>query len=597
MAADERLLARARELLSAAPLGEQELVARLYGVAGPATPWLPLLRRLLQGREGYERSADGTWRCEPVPAREPLLLSGRMTRARGGRLLALACSPVSQPDSTWRWHFAHDERAAGYVRRSAGVDEDTERGAIPFAEGAAEIAELLADRPILVLDARLPGVLGDEFAALGLRSPVGEVRALAASVWTERNRKRSIAEVRASLGLNPHVADELGGELEMLRRVGAEGAPEAPAAAAERPCGELDRSGGAPPRAVENDLRTLVETFPASPGVYVFRDAERRALYVGSAVNLRRRVLSYFTDQIELTRSLRGLLSRTAHVEHVPLGTHLEALLEEAELIRALDPVYNVQRGLDTKAAWLRIAPEPGGCVVQVGAASRGDRALYVGPLPSREAATAAASVMSELWGLRRRGGSPKVDPESVAVLDALRAVLADEDGFRAELRSRLRRVAPSLSAAKRRRLEAHVARTEKAALHGELQPIRRGARDALVASYDDATGDVSLLLVREGHCLAGARVPGVDRSAVGRTVADLAAIPPAPSGPASAEEATITSRWLHTHREDPFVFPLLLDPADLADALLSAVESLAEERRSASLLREDAWWGAVEEW
>ena len=82
---------------------------------------------------------------------------------------------------------------------------------------------------------------------------------------------------------------------------------------------------------------------PASPGVYVLRDAEGRALYVGKAVNLRRRLRAHFAER--RWRAIKPAMALAAGAEWVEVGSDLEALLREAALIHALQPQLNVQIG------------------------------------------------------------------------------------------------------------------------------------------------------------------------------------------------------------------------------------------------------------
>ncbi|HJZ76253.1 MAG TPA: nucleotide excision repair endonuclease [Vicinamibacterales bacterium] len=90
---------------------------------------------------------------------------------------------------------------------------------------------------------------------------------------------------------------------------------------------------------------------PATPGVYVLRDAEGRALYVGKAVNLRRRLRAHFAER--RWRALKPEMARASDAEWQEVGSDLEALLREAALIEELQPAVNVQIGapaLDTRA-------------------------------------------------------------------------------------------------------------------------------------------------------------------------------------------------------------------------------------------------------
>ena len=90
---------------------------------------------------------------------------------------------------------------------------------------------------------------------------------------------------------------------------------------------------------------------PPAPGVYVLKDAGDRAIYVGKAVNLRRRLRAHFAER--RWRAIKPGMSRAAGAEWREVGSELEALLREAELIHALNPPGNVQIGepdLDTRS-------------------------------------------------------------------------------------------------------------------------------------------------------------------------------------------------------------------------------------------------------
>jgi predicted GIY-YIG superfamily endonuclease len=82
---------------------------------------------------------------------------------------------------------------------------------------------------------------------------------------------------------------------------------------------------------------------PSAAGVYVFCDADNRALYVGKAANLRRRLHAHFADR--RWRSLHPAVARVARVDWQTTGSELEALLREAMLIAELQPAANVHIG------------------------------------------------------------------------------------------------------------------------------------------------------------------------------------------------------------------------------------------------------------
>ena len=79
---------------------------------------------------------------------------------------------------------------------------------------------------------------------------------------------------------------------------------------------------------------------PEQPGVYQFQDSRGKVLYVGKAKHLRRRVLSYFSHELE--PRLEGMLSRARQIEFVVTATEVEALILENRLIKRHRPRYNV---------------------------------------------------------------------------------------------------------------------------------------------------------------------------------------------------------------------------------------------------------------
>src|SRR3569623_2322732 len=82
---------------------------------------------------------------------------------------------------------------------------------------------------------------------------------------------------------------------------------------------------------------------PASPGVFKFRDAHGRVIYVGKAKSLRQRLKSYFADVAGLHPRTRQMVTTAAGVEWTVVGTEVEALQLEYNWIKEFDPRFNVR--------------------------------------------------------------------------------------------------------------------------------------------------------------------------------------------------------------------------------------------------------------
>ncbi|MCY3869782.1 MAG: GIY-YIG nuclease family protein [Gemmatimonadetes bacterium] len=87
----------------------------------------------------------------------------------------------------------------------------------------------------------------------------------------------------------------------------------------------------------------FLSALPELPGVYIMRDREGGVIYVGKAVNLRRRVGSYFARRSERPEKTQEILDRIWSMEVETVGSELEALLLEAKLIALCQPEFNTQ--------------------------------------------------------------------------------------------------------------------------------------------------------------------------------------------------------------------------------------------------------------
>ncbi|HAT1361326.1 excinuclease ABC subunit UvrC [Corynebacterium striatum] len=83
-------------------------------------------------------------------------------------------------------------------------------------------------------------------------------------------------------------------------------------------------------------------TIPTEPGVYKFRDENRRVIYVGKAKNLRARLSNYFQDITQLHPRTRQMVLTAASVEWTVVASEVEALQLEYTWIKRFDPRFNV---------------------------------------------------------------------------------------------------------------------------------------------------------------------------------------------------------------------------------------------------------------
>lgn len=136
--------------------------------------------------------------------------------------------------------------------------------------------------------------------------------------------------------------------------------------------------------------------FPETPGVYLMKDAAGRVLYVGKAGNLRRRVSSYFERPHDVR--IQTLVSKIATIEIEQKDTALEALIREAELIKALTPPFNVREKDDKSFLYFEITRDTFPRVLLVRGATAGPEGKRYGPFTSASSAREALRILRRIF-------------------------------------------------------------------------------------------------------------------------------------------------------------------------------------------------------
>ncbi len=165
------------------------------------------------------------------------------------------------------------------------------------------------------------------------------------------------------------------------------------------------------PRKIEVDFsgfefdRAFIAGLPESPGIYIMRDANGVAIYVGKAANLRARVQSYFRPRVERDEKTERILEALSRVEIEETGSELAARLAEQRAIRALQPPINIQFDVHDRPETapgparriLLILPAPDAAEVEIFLLD-GNRAMRRVRLPREETLARLRPLLAEFF-------------------------------------------------------------------------------------------------------------------------------------------------------------------------------------------------------
>ena len=128
------------------------------------------------------------------------------------------------------------------------------------------------------------------------------------------------------------------------------------------------------------DLREKIRTIPASPGVYLYKNAEGEIIYVGKAKSLKSRVRSYFAEGREVEANTGTLLREAVDVEYIVVANEKEALALENNFIKQKKPRFNILLRDDKTYPYIKLTLGERFPRVYVTRRLRKDGSVYYGP-------------------------------------------------------------------------------------------------------------------------------------------------------------------------------------------------------------------------
>ncbi len=149
---------------------------------------------------------------------------------------------------------------------------------------------------------------------------------------------------------------------------------------------------------IAEHLQGILATLPSKPGCYIYRNAMGDVIYVGKAINLKNRVRSYFHADAGHDAKTRRLVREISNIEWILVGSELEALILEMNLIKKHRPKFNIRLKDDKRYPYIKVHWADPFPKVTVTRQMAEDGSRYFGPYTSAWAVYQTLDVLRRIF-------------------------------------------------------------------------------------------------------------------------------------------------------------------------------------------------------
>jgi len=150
----------------------------------------------------------------------------------------------------------------------------------------------------------------------------------------------------------------------------------------------------------KSHIETMIKSLPHQPGIYQFFDKSGQVIYIGKAKNLKKRVSSYFGKKKFESYKIKVLVNKISNIEYTIVNNEPDALLLENNLVKKLQPRYNIMLKDDKTFPWICIKNETFPRVFSTRTVIQ-DGSQYFGPFTSAYAVKILLTLIRQLYQLR----------------------------------------------------------------------------------------------------------------------------------------------------------------------------------------------------
>ncbi len=141
---------------------------------------------------------------------------------------------------------------------------------------------------------------------------------------------------------------------------------------------------------------------PENPGVYIMKNSDGKIIYVGKAINLKKRVRQYFQKSVSHSQKVKAMVKNIAFFEYVITDNELEALILECSLIKKNRPKYNILLKDDKTYPYIKINLSEKFPTVEIVHKHSKGGGKYFGPYSNATALKNTMNLIYKLWPIRR---------------------------------------------------------------------------------------------------------------------------------------------------------------------------------------------------
>lgn len=148
-------------------------------------------------------------------------------------------------------------------------------------------------------------------------------------------------------------------------------------------------------------LNHILKNIPDKPGVYQFQDKSGKTIYVGKAIDLKKRVNSYFKGQKDKSTKTAKMVSLIKDIKYTIVGSELEAIMLETNLIKELHPKYNILMKDDKNFVYIKITVNEDFPRILITRKVEKDKARYFGPKTAQHKVQKILKLLKKIFPYR----------------------------------------------------------------------------------------------------------------------------------------------------------------------------------------------------